>query len=80
MYRFAKHLGLVKDEESLGLSEYSDAESVSDWAKPAVAWAVKNGLLTGKSAQMLEPASDSTRAEVAMFALRCFNYINENTI
>ncbi len=80
MYRFVGLLGLVKEGESADLSGYSDMESVSDWAQPAVAWAVKNGLLTGKSAQTLEPASNSSRAEVAMFALRCFNYINENTI
>jgi hypothetical protein len=80
MYRYMRLLGLAQKEEAMDLSGYTDRDSISDWAKAAVAWAVKNGLLTGKADDLLDPLSSSSRAEVAMFVLRCFNYMDENTI
>ena len=47
------------------LSTYTDAGSVSDWAKESVEWAVGQGLLSGMTVDTLQPQGVSTRAQVA---------------
>ena len=47
------------------LSTYSDAASVSDWAKESVAWMVGSGLIGGYEDNTLRPQGTTTRAEVA---------------
>ena len=47
------------------LSAYTDAASVSDWAKDSVEWAVGSGLLGGYEDSTLQPQGLSTRAQVA---------------
>ena len=47
------------------LSTYTDANSVSDWAKESVEWAVDQGLISGMTVDTLEPQGLSTRAQVA---------------
>ena len=47
------------------LSTYSDAASVSDWAKESMQWAVGQGLLSGMTIDTLQPQGLSTRAQVA---------------
>ena len=47
------------------LSTYSDAASVSDWAKESVEWAVEQGLISGMTVDTLQPQGLSTRAQVA---------------
>ncbi|GAA3413850.1 InlB B-repeat-containing protein [Paenibacillus hodogayensis] len=51
------------------LSMFSDSEAVSAWAKPAVALAVRNGIVNGTDAGLM-PASDITRAETAAIVQR----------
>ncbi len=47
------------------LSTFTDAASVSDWAKESVEWAVGSGLLGGYEDSTLQPQGTTTRAEVA---------------
>ena len=47
------------------LSTYTDAASVSDWAKESMQWAVGEGLLSGMTVDTLQPQGLSTRAQVA---------------
>ena len=44
---------------------FSDADKVSAWALDAMRWAVKNGVVSGKGNQTLDPTGYATRAEVA---------------
>ena len=44
---------------------FKDADQVSDWALDAMRWAVKNGVVSGKGNQTLDPTGCATRAEVA---------------
>ena len=44
---------------------FRDADKVSDWALDAMRWAVKNGVVSGKGNQTLDPTGYATRAEVA---------------
>lgn len=65
LYRYAKATAGTG-----GLSKFADVRSVSDWAKDAMAWAVANGILTGKDGNRLDPQGTATRAEVATILQR----------
>ena len=47
------------------LSAFNDGTKVSSWAQTAMAWAVDNGILSGRSGGILDPQGNATRAEVA---------------
>lgn len=51
------------------LSEFDDADSVSDWAADAMRWCVDSGILNGSSGS-LNPSSTASRAEVAIMLQR----------
>lgn len=59
----------LSDVDLSVLDRFTDADSVSDWAKPAVAWAVQNGLMNGvenpDGTRSLQGIRDMTRAEMA---------------
>lgn len=52
------------------LSRFTDNSSVSKWAEEAVNWAVKNSIVTGKTATTLEPLGQAARAEAAAMLMR----------
>lgn len=57
------------------LSVFSDGTATSDWALPAVKWAVGSGLLQGYAGR-LNPAGTATRAEVAQILMNfCENIV-----
>ena len=61
---YAQYKGL--DVTASGdLVNYSDAASVSNWAKDSVVWEVDQGLLSGMTVDTLQPQGLSTRAQVA---------------
>lgn len=65
LYRYAKYAGMdVSNGDDASIDSFSDAGSVSEWAKPAVEWAVTNGIINGTGAG-LEPQATATRAQVA---------------
>lgn len=55
------------------LDSYTDKASVSSWAIDALAWAVENGVMTGRGAGILDPRTDLTRAEACTVIL---NYLD----
>ena len=52
------------------LSPYGDASRISPWAESGVKWAVGAGIMSGKSANVLDPAGTATRAEVAQMIMK----------
>lgn len=69
MYRYANFLGM--DTTASGdLSRFRDGSQVSSWASDAMQWAVGRGLISGKSATILDPKGNATRAEVATILQR----------
>ena len=68
LYRFAKMQG--EDVGGTDISGFSDAGYVSDYAKDAISYAVKNGIITGKGENSLAPGDSATRAEVATMLMR----------
>ncbi|MEG1836104.1 MAG: S-layer homology domain-containing protein, partial [Oscillospiraceae bacterium] len=52
------------------LSKFTDADSVSAYAKQAMAWAVEKGIVSGTTATTLSPKSNAARAELASIMMR----------
>ena len=69
LYRFAGYLG-SNTEKRADLSAYGDADAVSAAAQDAMAWAVAEGLVNGRSAAELAPKASATRAELATILFR----------
>ena len=74
---YAEYKGL--DVSASGsLSTFTDAASVSDWAKESVEWAVGSGLLGGYEDSTLRPQGTTTRAEVASVLQRALGNVAGN--
>lgn len=54
------------------LSSFTDAGKASEYALPALRWAVQNEIVRGKGNNRLDPAGTATRAEVAQMLM---NYL-----
>lgn len=52
------------------IEDFKDANKVSVWALPAVAWAVENGIITGKADGRIAPTEGASRAEIAAIIQR----------
>ena len=52
------------------LTNFTDAVSVSAWAKTAMAWAIEKGIITGITPTTLAPQSTATRAQCATILMR----------
>lgn len=52
------------------LSDFADGAQTSDWAQPAMIWAVAQELLTGVDQNQLEPQGQATRAQAATILMR----------
>ena len=69
LYRYAQNKKYdVSGAKSL--AGYTDAQSVSSYAVPALQWANAAGVVTGKSGSKLDPKGYATRAEVAAMLMR----------
>lgn len=69
LYRYAKY----KDCDISGsadLSVFDDANLISNYAKPALSWASANGLIYGRSDNLLVPNGSTERSEMAAFLHR----------
>ena len=74
LYRYEKENGIV-EEENVSLSDYDDNEMISDYARDAFGWAIKRGIITGRTNSILAPQGFATRAEVAMMIMRFCNIV-----
>lgn len=79
MYNYAVQYRHLDPGTGADLSGYADVDRLSSWARPAMAWAVKNGIITGVDsggARVLEPQRGATRAEMAtMLKAFCENIL-----
>ena len=68
LYRYAEAKG-YDVSASADLSGYPDADQVQDYAQPAMAWAVAEGIVEGVDGN-LNPAGNATRAQIATILMR----------
>lgn len=77
LYRYAIQKGYaMSGGDDPGISLYSDAGSISDYAVPAMEWACKKGIIEGNSLGMINPLGLAARAEVATIIMRFMQVIN----
>lgn len=63
-----RYVGSPAIEGTVG--DYSDADSISSWAKDAMTWAVQEGLIAGMDEDTLNPQGTATRTQVAAILQR----------
>jgi hypothetical protein len=56
------------------LSNYTDQNTISDWAKNDVAFLVESGVINGVSPDKIGPSANATRAQTAVMLSRFFYY------
>ena len=64
LYRYSGETGAAD------LSKIPDADAISNYAKPAVAWAVANGIVSGFPDGSFQPKGNATRAQMAAIIAR----------
>ena len=69
LYRYAAYKGYDVSQKA-DLSGYTDATSISGYAKDALAWANAQKLITGVTDTTLNPQGSATRAQVATILMR----------
>ncbi|MGN0163495.1 MAG: S-layer homology domain-containing protein [Candidatus Ornithomonoglobus sp.] len=80
LYRY--HLGGSdgQAENDEAIKAFNDTESISEYALPAVRWAVTNGIIEGDDDMMLKPQTDVTRAETAAILERYITKLTDLTV
>ncbi len=66
LYRFLDE----PEADTAVLEGYVDANAISDYAVPAMAWAVENGIVNGITETVLAPQGTATRAQIATIMMR----------
>ena len=79
LYRYAQSKGIdVSVGENTNILSYVDVRQASEYAIPALQWAVGAGVLNGKNDSRLAPTGTATRAEIAAIMQRwCENIIKK---
>ena len=75
-YNYANYKGYDLSATS-DLSGFTDAGTISDWALPAMRWAVGSGLMNGYGDGTLNPQGTATRAHLATML---HNFIEHNKL
>lgn len=74
LYRFAKsENGNLENNGSL--QQFTDEDTVSDWAKEAMTWAADAGIINGLSDKTLNPSGTTTRAQAAVMLQRFVEFM-----
>ncbi len=80
LYRYAVMKGYDVSSEGANLDAYDDANSISAFAREAMAWANSTKLIVGISSTSLAPAGTTIRAQAAVILSRfCQKYIVTET-
>ena len=69
LFRYAQYA--QRDDSANGsLEQFADADRVSAWAERAMQWAAEAQIVTGKTADSIDPQGGATRAEAACMLMR----------
>ena len=69
LWRFAKQQGFDTTQGGMAIREYNDYDSLSEYAREAMAWAVNTEILKGSNNRLL-PDAACTRAQIVTFLWR----------
>ena len=78
LYRYAQFKGYDTTQGGMAVREFSDYVNISDYARPAMAWAVNAGIMGGMDDGTLMPQGKATRAEAATMLMNfCENMVEK---
>lgn len=66
LYRYVRH---IQGDQGVISGDLPDGEAVSDWAVPAMRWAVSAGILQGDADGTLNPGGTATRGQTAQMLM-----------
>lgn len=69
LYRYAKAMGVELEEKVEG-GTFVDYDQVATWAREAIDWTIRTGILIGKPGNRLDPMGNTTRAQAATILVR----------
>ena len=69
LWRFAKQQGFDTTQGGMAIREYADYDSLSEYAREAMAWAVNTEILKGSNNRLL-PDAACTRAQLVTLLYR----------
>jgi hypothetical protein len=71
LYRYAMYKGYdVSAGEKTNILSYDDAFEISEWARPALQWAIAEGLVKGRTESTIVLQGKANRAETAAIFMR----------
>jgi hypothetical protein len=79
LYRYAQYKGYETSYDIEALSVFTDNNLINDYARPAMSWAFKHGLLTGSTNTTLAPHDHATRAQSAAIFMRFVSFTDQST-
>lgn len=79
LYRYAQKTENNVSHRGTSVKKFTDAGSISSWAKDAVDWAAENGILKGYPDGSLQPQRTITRSEAAMIFLNAKDAVKKRT-
>ncbi len=79
LYRYAATLKLKLTQRD-PLTNFTDANKIAAYAKDAMSWCVAVGLVNGKSATILDPTGNATRAEIAKILTSFDAFLNREKL
>ena len=69
LYRYAKVMGVELEEKVEG-GTFVDYDQVATWAREAIDWTIRTGILIGKPGNRMDPTGNTTRAQAATILVR----------
>lgn len=78
LWRFAKQQGFDTTQGGMAIREYDDYDSLSEYAREAMAWAVNAGVLKGSGNRLL-PDATCTRAQLVTLLYRLESQTTDKT-
>ena len=77
LYKYAIYKGKAKDQTDLSsLSKFADEKQISGYARPAMSWAVSQGLMNGVTKTTLQPQGTCPRSQCATMMVAFDRIIN----
>jgi len=70
LYRFAQLIRLDTTSSLSALDSFVDSDSISDYAREAMAWCVSHGIINGNGSGIIAPSTSTKRCDATLMFLR----------
>ena len=77
LYKYAQFYGYDLTVNETAIDGFADKDKVSAWAVNSIKWAVTQGIISGKTGNLLDPLGNGTRAECAQMIMKLIKINSE---